>query len=289
MAAFRRQVATRLATATVTVTASTALPRRYISSRRSFTPQGGKEPPSVWHKLWDSWSAASPPPFHLKEVNPNLVQWYTTWLQAAGVGDGTERLPPVFVPLCGKSLDLAYLASLGHQVVGLELMDEPAQQLRDEQVPDLQLVEYGTDGAPLWMPRRWHSQSTDITVCIGDWMAEKWQRDPHMDVVPSGGFRLLWDRAGITSVAPSHAQHYLRALYAITAPGGAVLMETMTPDGPHQCHDADGLTRAVQTLFDVHLLRSHDVTHHYPAGQYDSLVEHVCLLVKPLEAPAWNQ
>lgn len=35
----------------------------------------------------------------------------------------------VFVPLCGKSLDIGYLASLGYRVVGVELSELAVEQL----------------------------------------------------------------------------------------------------------------------------------------------------------------
>lgn len=48
--------------------------------------------------------------WHQSEVEPELVGFFSS-------------LPPtrVFVPLCGKSLDLVWLASRGHQVIGVEL------------------------------------------------------------------------------------------------------------------------------------------------------------------------
>ena len=51
--------------------------------------------------------------FHKGEVNQFLQAWQEDWL--GGLQNGR-----IAVPLCGKTLDLPYLASFGHEVVGVE-------------------------------------------------------------------------------------------------------------------------------------------------------------------------
>lgn len=63
----------------------------------------------LWQQSWRDREIA----FHQKTVNPHLVKfWPNLGLTAA------DR---VFVPLCGKSLDLLWLAEQGHTVLGVEL------------------------------------------------------------------------------------------------------------------------------------------------------------------------
>lgn len=50
--------------------------------------------------------------FHRDEYSENLTQYWDQFAQT------TE---PVFVPLCGKSKDLLFLAERGHKVIGVEL------------------------------------------------------------------------------------------------------------------------------------------------------------------------
>lgn len=65
--------------------------------------------PSFWLENWEKGQTG----FHLSEVNPVLLRhWEDLGLHSA---------KSVLVPLCGKSVDLSYLRTLGHQVVGLEL------------------------------------------------------------------------------------------------------------------------------------------------------------------------
>jgi len=71
-----------------------------------------------WRTAWREGRTA----FHLSSVNPNL-------LAHQQVLRGTR----VFVPLCGKSHDLAFLAQRGRQVVGIELSELAVTQFFEEQ------------------------------------------------------------------------------------------------------------------------------------------------------------
>lgn len=73
----------------------------------------------------DSWRARwnrNEIGFHLPKVNPWLLRHWKV--------DPGKR---VLVPLCGKSLDLAWLAEQGHRVLGIELMETAVQAFFAEQ------------------------------------------------------------------------------------------------------------------------------------------------------------
>jgi thiopurine S-methyltransferase len=67
--------------------------------------------------------------------------------------DGARR---VLVPLCGKAVDLAYLASRGHEVVGVELVEDAVRAFFAEQdvTPAVQrrggFVEYAAGGIAIF-------------------------------------------------------------------------------------------------------------------------------------------
>lgn len=65
--------------------------------------------PTFWHERWQKKETA----FHQGAVN-DLLQRY--WAQL-GLSAGST----VFVPLCGKSVDMVWLAEQGHRVIGAEL------------------------------------------------------------------------------------------------------------------------------------------------------------------------
>ncbi|HXC65047.1 MAG TPA: thiopurine S-methyltransferase [bacterium] len=72
--------------------------------------------PSFWHSRWQTNNIA----FHQPEVNPLLVRHFPTLALPAGAR--------VFVPLCGKSLDLPWLVSQGCRVAGVELSPLAVEQ-----------------------------------------------------------------------------------------------------------------------------------------------------------------
>lgn len=64
-----------------------------------------------WHQRWQQDTIG----FHLPETNPLLIKYQSD----LGLSSGGE----VFVPLCGKSLDMLWFREQGQQIVGIELSD----------------------------------------------------------------------------------------------------------------------------------------------------------------------
>jgi thiopurine S-methyltransferase len=62
-----------------------------------------------WHERWRTGQTG----FHQQAVHPFLERWWPR----LGVHPGAR----IYVPLCGKSLDMVWLAERGHTVVGSEL------------------------------------------------------------------------------------------------------------------------------------------------------------------------
>ena len=103
---------------------------------------------SFWHDRW----ATNQIGFHQPAANPLLVTHCAALaLPSAG---------RVLLPLCGKTLDIAWLLAAGYQVVGVELSELAVQQLFAElgatpriQVLNDALQRYETD---------------NLTVFVGD-------------------------------------------------------------------------------------------------------------------------
>nr|BFD43497.1 thiopurine S-methyltransferase [Pseudomonas sp. FFPRI_1] len=68
-----------------------------------------------WHKRWERDQIG----FHQAEVNPYLQQYWP----ALGLTANSR----VLVPLCGKSLDLLWLADQGFRVLGIELAEKAVE------------------------------------------------------------------------------------------------------------------------------------------------------------------
>lgn len=71
--------------------------------------------PEFWQERWQDKRIG----FNQPEVNPLLIKHFSALNLPAG--------SRVFVPLCGKSIDMVWLASQGYDVVGIELVESAVQ------------------------------------------------------------------------------------------------------------------------------------------------------------------
>jgi thiopurine S-methyltransferase len=101
---------------------------------------------NFWRQRWELNEIA----FHEPEANPALVQHWS----ALGLQPGSR----VFVPLCGKTLDIHWLLAQGFRVAGAELTEIAVQQLFAELgVADPQIADAGK-------MRRYSAEGIDIFV-----------------------------------------------------------------------------------------------------------------------------
>ncbi|QOD12550.1 thiopurine S-methyltransferase [Psychrobacter sp. 28M-43] len=77
--------------------------------------------PEFWQKRWQEGRIG----FNQSMVNPLLTEYIDHLDLAAG--------SRVFVPLCGKSIDMVWLATQGYDVVGVELVETAVQDFFAEQ------------------------------------------------------------------------------------------------------------------------------------------------------------
>lgn len=70
-----------------------------------------------WHRKWETNDIG----FHGSEANPHLVRHFGAL--------SLEKGSRVFLPLCGKSLDIAWLLAGGYRVAGVELSRIAIEQL----------------------------------------------------------------------------------------------------------------------------------------------------------------
>jgi thiopurine S-methyltransferase len=96
-------------------------------------------------KFWQDKWRKNEIGFHQASVHPSLIKF-------------ADRLPlgKIFVPLCGKTLDMLYLRKLGHEVVGVEFSEiacrsfmlENKLEFMEERKEDFIL--FRTEGIELW-------------------------------------------------------------------------------------------------------------------------------------------
>ena len=152
-----------------------------------------------WLKRWQENRIG----FHKIGVNPLLDQF----LPQVSTKPGRT-----LVPLCGKSQDMAWLVSHGHNVVGVDISEIAARAFASEQ------------GIPLKVskePPFTVFRGERIGIFVGDFFNLKPDR---------GQFDLIYDRAALIALAPDVRPAYVRQLKALLAPGGRILLISLEYD-----------------------------------------------------------
>jgi len=103
--------------------------------------------PSFWHQRWETNQIA----FHQSETNPLLARYF---------GDlSLDKGSRIFLPLCGKTLDIPWLLSNGYRIVGAELSQTAIDQL---------FAELGVKPTISNRSALTHFSSENIEVFVGD-------------------------------------------------------------------------------------------------------------------------
>ncbi len=157
--------------------------------------------PQFWHERWRDNRIG----FHLDDVNPRLVEHWP----------GLELPVParVLVPLCGKSIDMAWLRARGHDVVGVELSPIAVQAFFAEQ--HLQPRCEVTGDLVIW-------QAPGIEIFCGDIFAIDGERLGRVDA--------LYDRAALIALPADVRPHYVDHLASLLPTGAPGLLLTLDYD-----------------------------------------------------------
>ncbi|WP_432754405.1 thiopurine S-methyltransferase [Pseudomonas sp. WMBT8] len=141
---------------------------------------------TFWHDRW----ARNQIGFHLPEVNP--------YLQRHWPGLGLVGGARVLVPLCGKSLDLMWLAQQGCQVLGVELSEKAVEEFFQEQCLAAQVSQRGSFKV---------YQAGTIELWCGDFF--------ELSREDVAGCAALYDRAALIALPPLVRERYAAHLQAI--------------------------------------------------------------------------
>ena len=187
-----------------------------------------------WHNRWENNLTG----FHLNEVNPHLIENWPSMNMKAGTR--------IFVPLCGKSLDLIWLAEQGHQVVGVELSSLAIEAFFSEN--NLSVERHQIGNLEYW-------QSENISLFCGDFF------DLTAEVL--GQIDAVYDRASLIALPPAMRQDYAAKLTEICqfAPKLLVTLEyeQSKMDGPPFSVTAEEVEVLYQANYQVKQLTAQDV------------------------------
>jgi len=143
--------------------------------------------PSFWHQRWEKNEIA----FHESTANPVLVKHFNELSLAKG-----RR---IFVPLCGKTLDISWLLSNGYRVAGAELSQIAIEQLFMELGLQPEISRVGE-------VEQWSDKNLDI--CVGDIFAVSRKMLGPVDAI--------YDRAALVAFPEEIRNRYTAHLTGIT-------------------------------------------------------------------------
>ena len=154
--------------------------------------------PDFWHQRWQENRIG----FHQAAPTPLLLKHWP----ALGVPAGAK----VFVPLAGKSRDMAWLAAQGHRVLGVELSQLAVERFFAEHglQPDIETTHHGT-----------HFRAGGIELVCGDAFA--------LDAAFLADCAAVFDRAALIALPPALRQRYAGELYARLPAGCRGLLITL--------------------------------------------------------------
>lgn len=156
-----------------------------------------------WLERWERAEIG----FHQDQVNPYLLRYWPE-LHAAQGGE-------VFVPLCGKSLDMLWLRQQGFGVLGVELSPIAVRDFFAENGMQLTHSVSGQFDC---------CEADGIRILCGDFFE---LTRSHMTQV-----RAVYDRASLVALPPEMRERYARHLAEILPAGTQVLLVTF--DYPQQ-------------------------------------------------------
>ena len=179
---------------------------------------------AFWHERWERDQLG----FHQADVNSLLVEHWPT----LGLESDTE----VFVPLCGKSLDMRWLRDAGHPVVGVELSPIACRDF---------FVEAGTP------PTQANTEPLDLLAGAGYRLFCGDLFDLQADDLKNVG--AVFDRASLIALPPEMRRRYADHLSSILPLNVTTLLITLEYDQsqmngpPHSVPNTE-----VEALFGEH-------------------------------------
>ena len=193
-----------------------------------------------WLQCWDNNQIG----FHLRSTNPNLPRY---WPQEAFAPGDT-----VFVPLCGKSLDLLWFAGQGLKVLAVELIEKAVLAFFDEN--DLPYVREEKGDFSEFV-------SGNIRVLCGDFFS--------LTAPDVAGCRGFYDRAALVAWQGEERSRYAAHLVALLPAGCRGLMLVLDypqeqMQGPPFAVSADDMRALLGQECEISLLGSRDILRHEP-------------------------
>lgn len=140
-----------------------------------------------WHKLWDTNNIG----FHNKEVNQLFLENFPKL--------ELKKNTRIFIPLCGKTVDIKYLLDNGYRVVGIELNENAVKELFSSLRIEASIT---TIGSLLLYSAK------NIDIFVGDIF--------ELNKLTLGKVDIIYDRGAIVALPSEIRKNYTLLLVSIT-------------------------------------------------------------------------
>jgi thiopurine S-methyltransferase len=193
---------------------------------------------SFWKTRWDEGQIG----FHEQGGNAMLREHWPT-LVARQAAPRTDAAARVLVPLCGKTVDLTWLAQSGHVVVGVEFVERAAVDYFAELGVTPTRTERG--GAVCYA----HGA---VSIWVADFFAIS------SELV--GSFDFVYDRGALVAVTPEQRERYIPHLAQLCKPGAGLFLISFEHDmGSGPPFSVDHVADRMLPYFDVERHAAQDV------------------------------
>lgn len=186
---------------------------------------------NYWHERWQSNRIG----FHEENTNPTLEKHFDQL--------GLQPSSRIFVPLCGKSLDMIWLLSQGHQVIGAELNPLAIQQF----FTSISLTPSTTSLGDVTCHHVEH-----LTIFEGDIFKLSASLVGHIDAI--------YDRAALVALPKTMRPDYTKHLQTITETAQQLLITYEYPEdamqGPPFSVSADEVQQHYKQAYTIELLET---------------------------------
>jgi thiopurine S-methyltransferase len=186
--------------------------------------------PSVWIEAWKNGRTR----FHNENYNQSLLKFFKSF--------SIKEKSNVFVPLCGKSVDMIWLRDQGHHVYGVELSPIAITDFFVENELSYTIIE--TEHFKVY-------KSEGITLFQGDFFKLNNKDMPKVDFV--------FDRAAIIALPESMRENYLIHMKTLLAENAELMMLTFertphTDHGPPHSIPREEMIRNTSKMFTMEVL-----------------------------------
>jgi thiopurine S-methyltransferase len=186
---------------------------------------------NFWHQKWEKNEIG----FHLPDANPLLVQHFSRLNLQQGAR--------VFLPLCGKTLDIAWLLAQGYRVAGAELSPIAIEDLFKNLnlTPNIKTLD-----------EVMHYSAANIDIFVGDIFK--------VSTSILGAVDAVYDRAALVALPEDIRKLYTTYLITLTNHAPQLLIcfeyDQSLHAGPPFSISADEVKQHYQARFDLTLLGS---------------------------------